>query len=197
MIRKGDAAWPKTARAVSKVSILAIIVPIHGGHMLKRMISAAILMLAASASNAAAGIYTDDLSRCLVKSSTPEDKNALMQWIFSNIALNPSLGGLISVTAERRDELAKQSNEIMERLTLSACRAEAITALKNEGARSLAESDQVLGQAAAMGLMNDPKVTSGLVQGAAKFSDRSKWTALFKEAGIDASAASPAAKPAP
>lgn len=165
--------------------------------MLKRMTGAAILMLAASASNATAGIYTDDLSRCLVKSSTTEDKNVLMQWIFSNIALNPSLGDLITVTAERRDELARQSNEIMERLTLSTCRVEAITALKNEGARSLAESDQVLGQAAAMGLMNDPKVTSGLVQGAAKFSDQSKWTALFKEAGIDASAAAPAAKSAP
>jgi hypothetical protein len=116
-----------------------------------------------------------------------------MQWIFSNIGLNPVLSNMISVTAERRDELAGKSTAIMERLTLSDCRKEAIAALKNEGPRALAESDQVLGQAAAMGLITDPNVTAGLAAGGAKYADRSKWTGLYKEAGMDLNSLAPAA----
>jgi hypothetical protein len=52
---------------------------------------------------AQAGVYTDDLSQCLVKSSNGADRLVLVQWIFSALSLHPAVQPLASVTSEQRD----------------------------------------------------------------------------------------------
>jgi len=43
------------------------------------------------ASPAVAGPYSDDLAKCLVRSTTPEDKTLLVQWMFATMALQREL----------------------------------------------------------------------------------------------------------
>lgn len=38
-----------------------------------------------------AGLYADDLSRCLVDKTTTEDKNTLVRWVISTTTLHPAV----------------------------------------------------------------------------------------------------------
>jgi hypothetical protein len=153
---------------------------------MKRAIIGAAVFLAVSLQGfpASAGIYTDDLSKCLVKSSTVADQTVLVQWIFATLSLNPAVKPLSSITAEQRDDLARKTSGIMQRLILSDCHTEAVAAFKYEGpAVALGASFQLLGQVAVRGLMSDPLVVAGMQQ-LDKFSDKSKWVEIYKEAGV-------------
>ena len=110
----------------------------------------------------------------------------LVKWIFANVALNPVLG-FTAVSESERNELSKNTSLLMERLTLSDCRKEAVAALKYEGSDALQASDRILGSTAARGLLNDPKVQAGLGE-ISKFVDNKKWSALYEEAGVPAPA---------
>lgn len=83
-----------------------------------------------------AGIHTDDLSRCLVKSSTAQDQTTLMRWLFAAFSASPSVSSMSSVTTDQRKALNAESAALMQRLILKDCRAEAMQAAKYEGPRS-------------------------------------------------------------
>ena len=57
---------------------------------------------------AAAGPYGDDLARCLVRSTSPEDQTTLIQWMFAISSLNPAVKRLTSVTDAQRSDLNRQ-----------------------------------------------------------------------------------------
>jgi uncharacterized protein YchJ len=145
--------------------------------------AAALLLALSFGSAASAGIYTDDLSRCLVKSATAEDQAQLVRWEFAEFALNPALSTVSSVTSDQRKALERQSAALFERLVLTDCRKETEAALKYEGNVAFQASFAVLGQVAARGLMSDPKVNEGMA-GMVAFLDSPKWDAMAKEAGI-------------
>ena len=42
-----------------------------------------IALVALTTSTAWAGVYTDDLSKCLVDGTTTDDRTALVKWIFT------------------------------------------------------------------------------------------------------------------
>ena len=149
-----------------------------------RTIAVGAMFLAAElySSLASAGVYTDDLSKCLVNSSGTEDKIALIQWVFSTLTLNPAVASLSSVKPEQRDEFDRKLAEIATRLVLVDCRKQTIDAVKYEGEKSIESSFEVLGNIAARALMSDPTVASG-TQGFIKYLDQSKFQELGKEAG--------------
>ena len=71
-----------------------------------------------------AGPYGDDLSKCLVKSSTEQDKNLLVEWIFYAIALNPQLAPVTNISAKQHDEVDKNTAKMFEKLLTDSCLAE-------------------------------------------------------------------------
>lgn len=143
----------------------------------------AVLFVALTAPAASAGIYTDDLSRCLVSSSSDADKTTLVRWMFALITLNPAVQSLSSVTDAQRQAFDKQGAELMQRLVLTDCHSQTVAAVKYEGAGAFQASFQVLGQVAAGGLMSHPAVQAGM-QGLTKYIDEDKWKAVAKEAGV-------------
>jgi hypothetical protein len=160
--------------------------------MARAMIGTAVALAALlQGSVAAAGPYTDDLSKCLVRSTSGADQSTLMQWMFGLLALNPAVKADSVVTAPRREAYDRKAAALMERLMTVDCHKETVEAIKFEGNSAIEASFRVLGEVAFRGLMSDPSVAADL-QAFAGYVDPAKLTALGKEAGV----VDPPAKPA-
>jgi len=139
------------------------------------------LMLASGP--AQAGVFSDDLTKCVVTSATTDDRNALMQWLFSAMAANQAMEPMAKVSREQRDGLNRKFADITERLLLADCHSQTLTAVKNEGPGVIEAAFRVLGEVAIRGLMSDPATTKSL-SAVDQYSNKAKWEAFAKEAGI-------------
>lgn len=119
----------------------------------------ATLLIAAPAANA--GVYGDSLGKCLVSASSDQDKQQLMEWIFSAISLNPGIAPYVNLAADRRSEIDKTMASLFERLIGESCKKEAAEAIKFEGAAAFGSAFQLLGQVAGQQLFSSPEVTAG------------------------------------
>jgi hypothetical protein len=126
-----------------------------------------------------AGVYTDDLSRCLVDKSSTADKSVLVQWIFVAMAQHPSVVSLTKISSDDKEKHNGQAGELFMRLLTDTCADESKKALKNEGALAIQTAFQVLGQAAAREIFSDPSVAE-MMSGLDKYVDKEKLETLVK-----------------
>ena len=131
-----------------------------------------------------AGVYTDDLSKCLVKSTSTNDRVVLVRWMFATLSLHPAVRSFVSVPDQQRDDATKAAAGLFTRLLTADCRKESVNALKYEGATAIGASFQVLGQVASRDLMTDPNVSKGMQQLGADIDNDQKLKDLLKDAGI-------------
>jgi len=146
------------------------------------------------ASHAKAGVYADDLSKCLVKSASAEDQLMFVRWTFSALTQHPALQSMSTVTPEQRDTYAKNAAALFERLVFVDCRKETIDGVKYKGPVVFSSGFRVLGEVAMPGMFGEPHVAQGMGT-MSKFLDKAKMSALYKEAGVPESQA-PSAAPA-
>ena len=125
----------------------------------KILFGIAFSMAFASAANA--GTYGDDFGKCLVRSSTDADKQQLMEWIFSAIALNPGVAPYTKIPEEKRAQFNKNMAALFERLVGESCQKEASEAFKYEGTSAFGAAFQLLGQVAGQQLFASPEVSAG------------------------------------
>jgi len=109
-----------------------------------------------------AGEYTDELSECLLRATTEEDKLSLVKWMFTSMALHPAVEEIADVSLSVREQANRKMAELIIKLLSRACFNETALALKNEGSTALQTSFAVLGQIAATNLFSDPNVAAGL-----------------------------------
>lgn len=122
------------------------------------VVSAAWTLALLSSGPALAGPYSDELSKCLVRSTTDDDKNYLVKWMFAAVTVHPAVRSIASVSDAQREELNRNAAKLVERLLTESCRNETREAVKYEGPGTLQASFQVLGQVAGRGLFADPGV---------------------------------------
>ncbi|GAB4061402.1 hypothetical protein GCM10028811_23770 [Uliginosibacterium sediminicola] len=115
-------------------------------------------LLSALAMPAQAGIFADDLARCMVRTTTEADRHAMLRWLISSISVHPVLKSMITVSAEQSKAANQDAALLMERLLTVSCKAEAQQALRSEGGDVLGYSFGQLGQIAGRELSNDPAV---------------------------------------
>jgi len=113
-------------------------------------------------SGANAGVYSDDLSRCLIESSTPSDKMVLVKWMFTAMSLHPAVKSIASVSTKQIDNANKETADLFIKLLTRSCKEQAIKAIKYEGAVALQSSFGVFGQVAAKELFSNPDVAAGM-----------------------------------
>ena len=135
-----------------------------------------------AAAPASAGVFTDDLSRCLVEKATDADKQVLKQWMFSAFSADPSLSPLASISASKRQQITTDAGKVYNKLLLADCRKEAVAALKNEGQHALGPSFGVLGRSVANSIFNSPAAEAEIGRLGEAF-DESEFKKLFSEAG--------------
>lgn len=131
---------------------------------------------------ASAGIYADDATRCIVKSTSESDRVTLVKWIFAGMSLHPAIREFASISAEQRADLDKQISVIVTNLLTQSCRKEAVEALRYEGTGFMEASFRALGEVAMGGLMTDKDVSAGM-EAWIRNLDAKKITDLGLEAG--------------
>ena len=109
-----------------------------------------------------AGPYSDDLSKCLVRSATASDRTLFAKWLFAMIALHPAVKGLEAVSKDQRAEINRATSRLFERLVTEDCLTEARDVVKYEGGNALGDSFKVFGAVAMRELLADPSVASGM-----------------------------------
>lgn len=114
------------------------------------------------ANQAVAGTYTNDLTKCLVSSASPDDKSILVRWMFATVALHPDVTAMASVTDAQRAELNSKTARLFERIVTDTCKTQTQAAVRNEGPAALQTSFRSFGEAATRELVTNPKVAAGL-----------------------------------
>jgi hypothetical protein len=143
--------------------------------------AAAAVLFCANA--AFAGPSVDAFDKCLVAASTDADRADLARWIFAGMAADPALKDLASVTPAQRHALDARMAAVAERLIMTDCRKEAITALQNEGPGVLGQAFGVMGQVASRELTGNPAAKAALAEFRTSLDD-SKWIGLAAAAGL-------------
>jgi hypothetical protein len=121
----------------------------------------ALTALLLSSPVAYAGPYTDDLSKCLVASTSDQDKTQLVEWIFFSLSLNPKISPYAQVSPAQREVADKGLAKLFERLVAESCSTQTKQAVQYEGTAALSESFRLLGQVAAQEIFKDPAVAAG------------------------------------
>lgn len=127
-----------------------------------------------------AGVYADDMSRCLVEKTTKEDRIALVRWMFSAAASHPAVATISRITPEQMEASNKAIGGLFMKLMTETCREQTTKALKYEGPATIQLSFQVLGQVAGAELFASPDVVKAM-SGLEKYADGKKLEALTKE----------------
>ena len=148
-----------------------------------RRLYLALVISAALCGGANAGVYGDDLAKCLLGQTPRQDRTNFMVYTFVAMAQHPAVQPYAAVTPEQLDELQSKAAHILERSLTETCRTETIDALKFEGTDALSDAFLVFGQAAGRELMTDPTVMNGLNGVGEKF-DASKFEGLAADAGL-------------
>jgi hypothetical protein len=104
-----------------------------------------------------AGPFSDDLSRCIVK-STKNDRKVLVKWMFSVMSSHPAMKPMASVSEEQREEADKQIAELFMKLLTKSCKKQAQRAIKHEGQIAFQSSFSILGQLAMKDIFSNPDV---------------------------------------
>lgn len=131
---------------------------------------------------AQAGVYSDDLAKCLVKNTTAADQRLLVSWIFAAISTHPELKAQSNLNDRQRESASRGAAALLQRLMIVDCRQETVAGVKYEGQSAIERAFSVLGQVAMRSVMEEPSVTKGVGQ-IGEFVDAAKFEALMTEAG--------------
>jgi hypothetical protein len=121
---------------------------------------AGVLALTAQAGAASAGVYADDLTRCVVSSTSASDRISFIRWMFGAMSAHDEVAPLSTVTPEQRASMTEEAAKIVQRLILTDCREQSSNAFKYEGESALTSTFEVFGKVAMGDLMGDAKVSA-------------------------------------
>lgn len=132
---------------------------------MKTKFGAAMVVVAAlSAPAALAGPFSDELSRCIVGKTSAADKIILARWFTVVYAAHPSLYGVIAVDPSQLESIDRDLAALFMRLITVDCLSEARMAISTEGNSAIEASFNVLGQAAALELVQNSEVNVALMR---------------------------------
>ena len=105
-----------------------------------------------------AGPYTDDLTKCIIESTTQADRIAFVKWMFYAISMHPAVKSHASISEEQINKASENVTKLLMKLLTESCREKAKKAVKYEGQLAIQNSFQTLGQVAAQEIFTNPEV---------------------------------------
>jgi hypothetical protein len=129
---------------------------------------------------AAAGPYSDDLAKCMVRTSTPADRAEFVRFLFSAMAQHPDVSSMANISPQQMEATLKGTGDLVQRLLLVSCRSEAQLAIRYEGMQSIFYGFQFYGQAMAAELLGNP-IVAGKMKDLNKYLDADKFKAFAAE----------------
>lgn len=125
-----------------------------------------------------AGPTVEQLSDCLVKSTTAADKTTVLQWTFVALSSHPDLKSLSQVTPEQKQALDQKLATVLQRILVEQCSTQAKAVIQTEGLQAVGESFQELGQITGEEILKNPEV-KGQLQGVLRYVDLNKLVMTF------------------
>ncbi|QPF37391.1 hypothetical protein H0S58_10370 [Acinetobacter sp. TTH0-4] len=125
-----------------------------------------------------AGPTVDQLSDCLVKSTTPTDKTAVLQWTFAALSVHPDLKAYSNVTDEQRTQLDQKLAQTLQRILVEQCSVQAKAVIQAEGLQAVGDSFQELGSITGEEILKNPEVKQQL-KGVVRYLDLNKLMMTF------------------
>lgn len=144
-----------------------------------RAVVAASILLGASSISANAGIYTDDLSRCLVLGTNKDDRIILTRWMTYSFAQHPSSWGFVSSDVSKKERIDTDMGALVTTLLTVKCAKEVKDALRYDGEKSVEFAFQALGQIATVEIIENSQVKE-VMMGFAKKLDLNKFKLLME-----------------
>ncbi|AOA59523.1 hypothetical protein BFG52_14985 [Acinetobacter larvae] len=132
----------------------------------------------AGAQSAMASPVVDQLSDCLVKSTTASDKTIVLQWTFAALSAHPDLKSFSAVTPEQKTQLDQKLAQVLQRIVVDQCAVQAKAVIKAEGIQAVADSFQQLGQITGQEIIGTPEVKQQL-NGVVRYIDLNKLVTSF------------------
>lgn len=127
---------------------------------------------------AMAGTTVDQLSNCLVKSTTAADKTTVLQWTFVALSAHPELKKFSNVNEEQRTQLDKNLAQVLQRILVDQCASQTKAVIAAEGVQAVGDSFQELGQITGEEILENPEVESQL-KGVLRYMDLNKLVVTF------------------
>ncbi|MDY6459369.1 hypothetical protein [Acinetobacter faecalis] len=127
---------------------------------------------------ASASVTVDNLSNCLVKSTTDADKKVVLQWTFVALSAHPDLQSFSQVTTEQRDGLDKNLAQVLQRILVDQCSAETKAVIQTDGLQAVGDSFQELGQETGEQILKTPEIKDQY-KGLIRYLDLSKLVTTF------------------
>ena len=127
---------------------------------------------------ASAGPTVDQLSQCLVKSTTAADKSAVLQWTFVALSAHPDLKQYSNVNAEQKTQLDKNLAQVLQRILVEQCSAQTKAVIQAEGMQAVGDSFQELGSITGEEILKTPEVKDQL-KGVVRYIDLNKLVTTF------------------
>lgn len=128
---------------------------------------------------AGAGVYTDDLTKCIVAATSKDDQLALVKWIYVALSKHPAVSNLTKASDADVADASKSAGALFMTLLTEKCVEPTKSAVKYEGALAIQSSFQVLGQVAMTELLTDPNVGQVMAE-LDKYVDKKKLELLSK-----------------
>ena len=125
-----------------------------------------------------AGPTVDQLSDCLMKSTTATDKTAVLQWTFVALSSHPDLKAFSNVTDAQRTQLDKNLAQVLQRILVEQCSAQTKAVIQAEGLQAVGDSFQELGQITGEEILKNPEV-KGQLQSVLRYVDLNKLVTTF------------------
>ncbi|WP_348944214.1 hypothetical protein ABHF33_12215 [Chitinibacter sp. FCG-7] len=122
----------------------------------------AVIGFSLCSSLAFAGPFGEDLQRCMINSTTEEEKSELVKMLFFAFSAHPTLADLQVDNPELKMQTEQNVAKILQRLLTMQCAKQARIALANEGMQGFQQGFEALGKAAAFSLNRDPNVHKAL-----------------------------------
>lgn len=125
----------------------------------------------------------DQLSECLMKSTTAADKTAVMQWTFTALAAHPDLKAYSNVTDAQRDALDQKLATVLQRIIVEQCSTQAKAVIQTEGLQAVGDSFQELGRSTGEQILKNSEVKDQL-KGVVRYLDLNKLVMTFMTPSI-------------
>lgn len=149
-------------------------------HSMPRIGFSALMAVAllGSAQLATAGPTVDQLSDCLVKSTTETDKKTVLQWTFVALSTHPDLKSFSQVTDVQKEQLDKSLATVLQRILVEQCSSQTKAVIQAEGLQAVGDSFQELGRTTGEAIVKNPEVNQQL-KGVLRYVDLNKMVMTF------------------
>lgn len=118
--------------------------------------------------------YSAALRKCLLESTTSEQKENFARWMFIVFSSNPTVRQMISVSSQEREQINKSIANTYTTLMTQTCRNQTNDVMRYEGTAALETAFSALGAAVMQELISNPSVRQNAKE-FTKYIDRSKF----------------------